>query len=566
MNEPQIKDIMTRQVIVLGEDEPLALAVDQLAIQRISCVVVVRQEKPVGVITERDIVSIFNAAVPLTEPVKTLEFKEPVCVQEGESILESATIMEAKNLRRLMVVDRTGRLRGIVTQSDIIQSLGPYYSLCFRDVSSVISHDVVALAKECDVGTAVREMAMRGVSCVVALEEQRPVGIFTERDVVRLLRKGGDWRGLSVNEVMSWPVITVSRDTNLMDAIRSFRENGIRRLPIVDGAGFYEGVVTQTGIIRNLKLDYVKSLKRIISRQSEVIDESEKKYQTLVESAQVGIIIINSGAIRFVNPMFQRMLGVPEHQIIGGSLLTFVTSDEQPRIAEAIEGILSGEHREIATEVTLLDAHHDTIFVETNLVPIRYEGKPALLATLKDITQRKQQEAEIRRLIITDELTGIYNHRHFINELDREIDKANRYHGTFSLLFADIDNFKEFNDLYGHLEGDKLLRKIAQLITKEIRTSDAAFRYGGEEYTVLMPSTTIGQAMVMGERLCRRISETPFEVNHKREQQVVFKSVSIGLAEFTVGDDTNHIISKADHAMYVAKKRGKKRVEYYRPE
>lgn len=564
---PPIKGIMTRNVVTVSEDMPLQKAIDLIALLRISCVIIVQAGKPVGIVTERDIVGLASRRMSVHEPVKSFLLKEVVTIDEDESILEAASLMDMKSLRRLLVVDEQGDLTGIVTQSDIIQSLGPYYSLCFRDVSSVMTRTIFALDKKCLTSQAVQEMSQQQISCVVILEGKRPIGMFTERDVVNLIRKGVQWEPLPLDVVMSRPVISVRRDTNLLDAIRLFRENQVRRLLVVDEAGNFDGILTQTSIVRKLKFDYVDSLKRVISRQNEAIDETEAKYQTLVESALIGIIIIKDGVIQFINPKFQQMLGTPMESVLGRDLQDFVFPDDCERMKNHLQTILTGKPplQEMTTEFRLVgeDAKR-LVHVEGNWVTIRYEGAPAVLATLKDISLRKKSEEEIKRLIITDELTGIYNHRHFVSELEREIDKANRYHNTFSLLFSDIDNFKEFNDQHGHLEGDHLLQTIAQIFRAEVRGSDLVFRYGGEEYTVLMPSTTIEQSAVLAERVCRAVAVTPFTITKGNVTRLVHSSVSIGVAEFLPGDDANQIIRKADQAMYQAKKNGKNRVECFR--
>ncbi|MBW1989108.1 MAG: diguanylate cyclase, partial [Deltaproteobacteria bacterium] len=109
--------------------------------------------------------------------------------------------------------------------------------------------------------------------------------------------------------------------------------------------------------------------------------------------------------------------------------------------------------------------------------------------------------AECRRLAVTDGLTGLYNSRHFYRILDTEIHRSLRYGHPLSLLLADLDRFKAFNDRFGHIEGDRVLSRVADAIRSCLRRMDTAFRYGGEEFTVLLPETAVADAAIVAERI-----------------------------------------------------------------
>lgn len=157
-------------------------------------------------------------------------------------------------------------------------------------------------------------------------------------------------------------------------------------------------------------------------------------------------------------------------------------------------------------------------------------------------------------LSITDGLTGLYNHRHFQEQLEVEVKRGQRYDLNLSLIMIDLDHFKEFNDSYGHLEGDTLLRKIAQILKSSLRETDFVARYGGEEFAVILPETNKEGASIATERVRRAISEQTFgEVGAKM-------TVSLGVASYP--DDAclrADLIKKADEALYRAKREGRNR-------
>jgi diguanylate cyclase (GGDEF)-like protein len=166
----------------------------------------------------------------------------------------------------------------------------------------------------------------------------------------------------------------------------------------------------------------------------------------------------------------------------------------------------------------------------------------------------RQSESRYMELSIKDDLTGLFNQRHFYHLLQVEIERAERYGRPLSLLLIDIDDFKRFNDTYGHMEGDRVLERIGATIQQCVRRTDWAFRYGGEEFTVFMPETLGGQAGVVAERIRAEFREERFRPNPGQEES---KTVSIGIAQYRSGEDLKEFISRADRNMYEAKRRGK---------
>ncbi len=156
---------------------------------------------------------------------------------------------------------------------------------------------------------------------------------------------------------------------------------------------------------------------------------------------------------------------------------------------------------------------------------------------------------------ITDNLTGLYNQRYFHNALQTEIDRLLRYPGLLSLVMLDLDGFKEFNDQYGHVDGDKLLRCFAQTLKTVLRKTDYAFRYGGDEFAVILPLTTARKTEIIINRFRKKWVEVFGRLQMSTKVPLEF---SVGIAEFPQNAETpDTIILLADSALYESKRQGK---------
>jgi two-component system cell cycle response regulator len=174
------------------------------------------------------------------------------------------------------------------------------------------------------------------------------------------------------------------------------------------------------------------------------------------------------------------------------------------------------------------------------------------------LQQAMADKEKLERLATFDSLTGLYNRRAVLGKLRELINLANRYKEDLSLSMLDIDHFKKVNDRYGHLTGDAVLEEIATLIRQNIRDTDIAGRYGGEEFIIVLPKTVLSSSWVVAERL-RTIIE---KAELKDSAGNVFTiTVSQGLAGWERGVDAYSLISRADEALYKAKEKGRNRVQ-----
>lgn len=172
--------------------------------------------------------------------------------------------------------------------------------------------------------------------------------------------------------------------------------------------------------------------------------------------------------------------------------------------------------------------------------------------------QDMANKEKLERLATFDPLTGLYNRRAILGKLCELVNLANRYKEDFSLIMLDIDHFRKVNDCHGHLTGDEVLEKIATLIRGNIRDTDIAGRYGGEEVIIILPKTNLSSSWVAAERLRNMIEKTELKDS---AGNVFTITVSQGLAGWERNDDAASLISRADEAVYKAKEKGRNRVQ-----
>lgn len=294
----------------------------------------------------------------------------------------------------------------------------------------------------------------------------------------------------------------------------------------------------------------------------ELLNASEVRYRRLFESAKDGILILDcdTGIIIDVNPFLIELLGYSREQFIEKAVWElgpfkdiipnrkkflelqrqeYIRYDNMP--LETIDGRLVN-----VEFVSNVYAEADTNVIQCNI---------------RDMTKRKEalkalQESEkrYRELSIIDDLTQLYNSRHFYTQLKIETERSNRYEQPLTLLLMDIDKFKDFNDTYGHVEGDNMLSQFGKLLKRFLRETDSAYRYGGEEFTIILPMTTGEEGIIMAERIQAELREKAFS---PVSGQKVYMTVSIGISQYKPKEEMKAFVHRVDQLMYQSKKKRK---------
>ncbi|MBC8457199.1 MAG: diguanylate cyclase [Deltaproteobacteria bacterium] len=289
-------------------------------------------------------------------------------------------------------------------------------------------------------------------------------------------------------------------------------------------------------------------------RAEEAFLESEEKYRTLFQNALEAIYVVQDEKIKFYNPIAQELYGYSREELTSKPFTYFIHNEDQKIVSERYKKLLGGETFPTTYNSRIINKAGETKWVELNMTQFFWEDRPAILCFMTDITERKQTEEErirlteeLKRLSVTDALTGIANRRQLINFLDQEIARSERTGSPFALLMIDLDHFKEVNDQYGHQVGDEVLKRLVAAFNKKLRKIDLLARYGGEEFCVVLPDTPSPKALEVADKLRTALRSLPAPM----------PTISIGIAYSREKLSWKDLVQQADQALYEAKFSGR---------
>lgn len=279
--------------------------------------------------------------------------------------------------------------------------------------------------------------------------------------------------------------------------------------------------------------DRVRYLEAVIDHSADVIITTDRNSR---------IVEFNRGA--------ERLLGWTREEAIGKpAAMIWLEPDERHRVMSVVQQ--KGSVVDYETRIKTKSGR--VIDLSVTLSLLRNEAGEVIgtVGVSKDIRKRKKLERQLKKLAITDHLTGLYNRAHFNTRIASEATRAARQRRPVSLLLFDLDGFKEFNDRFGHLGGDGVLRRVGRIVLRSLRRHvDTAYRYGGDEFVVVLPEVGLERATSIAARLLEMIDQGVGPL----------VGASIGVAELKAEESVGDFVKRADQAMYRAKSQGGRRV------
>jgi diguanylate cyclase (GGDEF)-like protein/PAS domain S-box-containing protein len=292
---------------------------------------------------------------------------------------------------------------------------------------------------------------------------------------------------------------------------------------------------------------------------------STEIFQQLVKSTN-DIIVVTLATplappgpvIVYVNPAFVALTGYDLDEVIGNSPRLMHGPKTDPQTVAAVRAAME-QRQPIRVELLNYTKSGEEIWLDTNVVPLRDpHGEVTHFATIeRDLTATKCLQQELRLMASTDPLTGLLNRRRFLEQAETEFVRSQRYRRDLAVVMLDIDHFKRINDTHGHFIGDQALIAMARAAQNLLRGTDVMGRWGGEEFVILMPETSLAGATILAERLRTELAALSIDTANGPLQF----TVSAGLSARSECDDSLvATMQRADLALYAAKHRGRDRV------
>ena len=313
-----------------------------------------------------------------------------------------------------------------------------------------------------------------------------------------------------------------------------------------DGSVVFDGVILDATRSRQAEIT-VQHLGRILDRSSNEV------------------YVFNYDDLKFVqvNQSAVDNLQYTQDELMSMTPMDLATDFGDDLLARFLEQLRSGKQNEISFETTHRRKNGTSYPVDVTLQISREQSPPCFVAIVQDISERKRAEDHIRRQASYDALTGLPNRTVFFDHMTMAIANSSRYGKNFAVLFVDLDRFKDVNDSLGHIIGDELIKKVGFRLKTSIRAIDTVARFGGDEFTIILPEITRGHdAAIIAEKILERLS-TVFAI----EDQELFIGASIGITVYpNDASDEITLLRNADMAMYRAKEEGRNTYRFFSPE
>ena len=293
------------------------------------------------------------------------------------------------------------------------------------------------------------------------------------------------------------------------------------------------------------------------------LQEVRERFESAFDNAPIGMALIAMDDRWLqVNAAMCRITGPAEEALKATTLRAMTHAEDVDIDAENLQQLRADKIASYQVEKRYRHAwgHHVWVLVTTSVVRDGQRNPLYLVTQVQDITERKELAERLEYLADHDFLTGLFDRRHFEQELAKEIERVARYGAPGAVLVIDLDNFKDINDTFGHKAGDNVLKGVAGLLRHRLRQTDVVARIGGDEFAILLPQTDAGHALRVADEVVKALGrQTAVLADHSARI-----TASIGVTMFDGLTDIE-VLAYADLAMYEAKEAGRNRYAIYRP-
>ncbi len=397
-----LSELMTRQVMSMPPHETVVRAAAMMAETSISSVLIADNEGPLGIITEQDLLRAWSRGIVDDCPVSKIMSFPVLSASCDMDWKEAYHLLVQKNIRHLVVTSLAGEVVGIVSETDFRRQLGTDFLSKFSNLATVMSSEALTLHGSATLEIAARQMDSNSTTCVVVVDDGRPVGILTERDVARLFARQVDIRTTPISSAMTTPVVTIDVTASITDALAKMLEKRLRHIVVTRDNGIVAGILSEHDIVSLLEGEYLDDLRDRNEIVCAALHDSEAKLQAVFDQVSVLLGFLEpDGTVIKVNAAMLRNAGLHSDAVIGRPIWEMPWWTHDNRQSDLLRIAIKNAVQ--LRKTTGFDATHriadgSIISVDFTLRPIfGPDGSVAyLLPEAHDVTKRKLAEEAVR--------------------------------------------------------------------------------------------------------------------------------------------------------------------------
>ena len=533
----------SKSIITISESATILNAIEKMNQNYIGSIVIVDQNNnPTGIFTEYDTINIIHNKISLNTNICEVMSKPVITVEHHLQVKDLISFMTKNKIRRTVVMNQ-GKIQGFVSFRDIAHNLkGKYTQILenkLRNIKSTLNH----------IGESVLEIYEDNNNHIIQWANRPAIKHFGKKVIdtpIEQLIDSQEW--IKIQEKLQ-------------------KEGTCDKHKIQINSLFFEMLCSYHYI--NGKETILLILRDITNFENKIFTEKTKReelekelnlLQSVIDQQETIIIVSDLDEIIEVNKSFLKFFNIPDverfiqkYKKIEDTFIAhkdFYSLGDSKNWIEDIQKL--PQYKKVVSIVDPKTIEPKAFTIQIN--PLDEKSKYYVI-TLTDITNIKLESQKHYYNATHDNLTRLHNRAYFLDNLNMILNEAERYKTDNSIILFDIDYFKSFNDTYGHLKGDEVLKSVAKVTSTNIRKTDVIARWGGEEFIIILPNTQIATAELVAENLRKQI-ET---INIKGIDKNI--TSSFGVSEYLDGDDHDSLIKRADDALYEAKNSGRNRVK-----
>jgi len=405
-----ITDYVSRSVVTATPEMNVQFALELMAESKVTSIIICDERlHPVGIITTRDVLALFQEGVAdLYLPASKVMIRDLVTCRDDITLLDAFDMMIHHGIRHIPVVDG-GKLTGILSETDIMSSMGSIDLMRMQTAGEIMHTPVASVSPTAQLSEVITILNEDHIGSVVVAEENKPIGIITERDLPSLIGRGLSSKTYA-ESVMSKPVITVHAHTTSQEALMKMQGHGIHHLVVTAQNGEIEGIISRSSFFHNLTRYLIRQLVESESKLKKLLGKTEQEvlqqqlvdvgnlYFSAIQNSPHGIVIEQKGRVVFANKVISLLLGFEKPQaLVGRSFLMLMHPEDRKESSIRVDS--GHESYGDATFITqrMLKRDGDSLSVETSYTHIPYDGEPSTMITVKDLTEKLLLEEKLQQ-------------------------------------------------------------------------------------------------------------------------------------------------------------------------